>query len=402
MKIWVVSNLPPPIHGVSVFNTLLLRELDRHGIAFRFFRVGSKDHAARLGFFEPRKMFRDAWTVARFFVESLMARLRSAEPQILYFTPSQSGPCIYRDALISAIGRWHLNRVVGHIHGCGWLALQSLGGIEAAVMERALRKCDAVICLGETFAARMRRATRLHCVAINTGTPPMPDALPKRLPLSGQNISLLFLSNFMASKGLLAAAEATRILRGRGNRVVLNCAGFWREAHFEREFQQRFGPEIEAGTIRVVGPADDARKESLLRESHFLLLPISNPLEGQPLALVEAMSCGVVPLTTNQGGIPDLMRFAWASRLVAPEFDQPEGLVSALESIMAIPGQYEELSRRCLDQQRSSLTFARCAEEIIAVLRGEEPLPRERDDWNREDRDSLQGLCEPVGTEETK
>src|SRR5437667_10709469 len=121
----------------------------------------------------------------------------------------------------------------------------------------------------------MHRATGLNCVAINNVTPPIPYALPKRFPPPGENISLLFLSNFMASKGLLTAAEATRILRVRGYQVVLNCAGFWREASSEREFKEQFQPELEASTIRVVGPADDAMKASLLREAHFLLLPIS-------------------------------------------------------------------------------------------------------------------------------
>jgi glycosyltransferase involved in cell wall biosynthesis len=368
MKLWIVSNLPPPVHGVSVFNALLVRELRRSKIVTKFYRVGSQEHAARLGLFEPRKLVRDAWTLLRFLVSASLAKIREAGPHVLYFTPSQSGLSVYRDLMVSGLGRRLLGRVVGHIHGCGWITLRKAGGPESTTMMRALRQCDAVICLGETFAGQMHLETGLRCVAVNNGTPEVPGAVPKQLPSGGNTIHLLFLSNFILSKGLFIAAEAAQILRGRGYVVTLKCAGSWRDIATSQAFDRKFRSEVDAGVIRVVGPVDEAKKASLFQEAHFFLLPTRYPLEGQPLALIEAMSWGVVPLTTDQGGIPDLMRFEGGSQLASSELGSPHGLARGVESMVRSPGRYEELSSRCLARHRSALTFTECARQIINLL----------------------------------
>jgi glycosyltransferase involved in cell wall biosynthesis len=74
---------------------------------------------------------------------------------------------------------------------------------------------------------------------------------------------------------------------------------------------------MDRGAIQFLGKVEGHRKEKALLEAHFLVLPTRYPHEGQPLVLIEAMSAGAVPVTTDQGGIPDLMSFAGSERLVS-------------------------------------------------------------------------------------
>jgi glycosyltransferase involved in cell wall biosynthesis len=46
--------------------------------------------------------------------------------------------------------------------------------------------------------------------------------------------------------------------------------------------------------------------ERLIPQAHVLLLP--SELEAFGLAALEAMACGVVPVATNAGGVPELIR----------------------------------------------------------------------------------------------
>jgi glycosyltransferase involved in cell wall biosynthesis len=118
------------------------------------------------------------------------------------------------------------------------------------------------------------------------------------------------------------------------------------------------------------GKVDGHHKEEALLETHFLVLPTRYPHEGQPLVLIEAMSAGAVPVTTDQGGILDLMSFAGSERLVSPSHETGPGVARTIEALVREPGEYEALSALCLERFRSHLTIDRCATEILAVVRG--------------------------------
>jgi glycosyltransferase involved in cell wall biosynthesis len=86
--------------------------------------------------------------------------------------------------------------------------------------------------------------------------------------------------------------------------------------------------------------------------------------------LIEAMSAGAVPVTTDQGGIPDLMSFAGSERLISPSHETGPGVARTIEALVREPVEYETLSTLCLERFRSHLTIDRCATEILAVVRG--------------------------------
>ena len=369
-EIWLVSNLPPPVHGVAVFNASLLDELERREVPVRVFRVGS-DRADRIGQFSISKSVREGFLLVSFLSAAFRRRLRGGGRTILYFTPSQGGPAVFRDAVVAMIGSACLDRVIGHIHGCGWLDRVREGGLVARAMKRALSSCHHVICLGDGFTHAMRAATGIDCVAVDNGTRSVRDGNRRVLPSHGMPLQILFLGNFIRSKGLWAAAEATEILLHRGLSVRLKCAGSWRSETERFEFEERFGDGMSRGAIQFLGRVDGKDKEEALLEAHVLVLPTRYPHEGQPLVLIEAMSAGAVPVTTDQGGIPDLMSFAGSERLVSASHDTGLGVARTIEALVREPEEYEALSARCLERFRSHLTMDRCVTEILAVIRGD-------------------------------
>jgi len=369
-EIWLVSNLPPPVHGVAVFNASLLDELERREVPVRVFQVGS-DRAERIGRFSVVKSVREGFLLVPFLAVAVWRRLRGGGRTILYFTPSQGGPAVFRDVVVATIGSACLGRVIGHVHGCSWLDRYREGGLVARAMKRALSSCHQVICLGDGFTRAMRAAMGLDCVAVGNGTPAVRGGNKRALPAHGTPLQLLFLGNFIRSKGLWAAAEATEILLHRGLSVRLKCAGSWRSETERLEFEDRFGDGMSGGAIQFLGRVDGKDKEEVLLEAHVLVLPTRYPHEGQPLVLIEAMSAGTVPVTTDQGGIPDLMSFAGSERLVSASHETGCGIARTIEALIREPGEYEALSARCLERFRSHLRMDRCVTEILAVIRGD-------------------------------
>jgi glycosyltransferase involved in cell wall biosynthesis len=126
----------------------------------------------------------------------------------------------------------------------------------------------------------------------------------------------------------------------------------------------------------IVGPADVIRKDELFGMASFLIFPTRYPLEGQPLVILEAMSRGVVPITTDQGGIPDLLPFDRTELMVSRRHDEAGGISVTLERLIGDSALYERLSSKCLEYFERHLTLGRCTDQILSAIRGDvDPVP---------------------------
>jgi glycosyltransferase involved in cell wall biosynthesis len=85
-----------------------------------------------------------------------------------------------------------------------------------------------------------------------------------------------------------------------------------------------------ADTVDVVGWVGPAHRDRLLAEWAILVLPSYS--EGLPMAVLEAMANGAVPVTTAVGAIPEVVTDGVSGLLVKP--GEPEQLASALRSLI--------------------------------------------------------------------
>jgi glycosyltransferase involved in cell wall biosynthesis len=366
-EIWIVSNFPPPVHGVAAFNAALIDELSRRGIAHRTFSIGTRGALRDVARPGVTKTINDAAVILRLGVALARARAAGRMPAAIYFTPCQGGAGVLRDVAVACAARGFGGRLVAHIHGCAWLARWQHGGWQARAMEAALRACDRALCLGPTFAAKLHAATGLPCLGINNGVAAVARAPDLRAPAPGARIELLFLSNLYRAKGLWIAAAAVRALTRRGLDVRLRCAGAWLFDHEREDFIAGFAAELAVGAIELVGFADDDAKARLFASSHFFVLPIPGDVEGQPLALLEAMAHGVVPITTTAGGMVDLFPTG-STHLASAAHIDPERVADRIAMLSRDPAAYARAAHRVLAHQRAALTMTRCTDEVVRAL----------------------------------
>jgi FkbM family methyltransferase len=83
-------------------------------------------------------------------------------------------------------------------------------------------------------------------------------------------------------------------------------------------------------TINVVGWLDAAERDALLSTAHVFLLPSHD--EGLPMALLETMACGLVPLTTAVGSIGEAVRDGVTGLLVPP--NHPDQIAEVLGTLI--------------------------------------------------------------------
>lgn len=123
----------------------------------------------------------------------------------------------------------------------------------------------------------------------------------------GEAPLLLFLSNLIPSKGVYVLLDACRILRERGLDFVCDFVGGETKeidrATFEAAVKER-GLE---GIVCYQGPKYGEEKEVYWQRADIFVFPTFYYNECFPLVLLEAMQHRLPIVSSNEGGIPDII-----------------------------------------------------------------------------------------------
>lgn len=305
MKLLVLAQTPPPLHGQSRMVQLLVAGLPDRGVALHHVPLNLSRDSADIGRWRPGKVL----AVLR---AGLAARRagRAAGCDTLYYVPAPARRgALYRDWVVMLLCRARFGRLVLHWHASGlgewlrtrataperWLTQRLLGGADLAIVLAGALRTDAAVL----------RPARI--VVVPNGIPdPCPDG-PTRPPVADQPRQVLFLGLGAEDKGLFAAAsavlEANR--RAGANRFTFVAAGAFADQATAARFAALAGthPSVLRHAGFVTGPAKDA----LLRASFCLCLPTRYPHEAQPLVLLEAMAYDLPVIATDWRGIAETL-----------------------------------------------------------------------------------------------
>jgi colanic acid/amylovoran biosynthesis glycosyltransferase len=179
-------------------------------------------------------------------------------------------------------------------------------------------------------------------------------------------LRVLMPANFVAVKGHSTLIQAVDLLARRGIAVHLELAG---DGSLEKAIRGQVSRLDLGQNVRFLGRVSHERLLERLRSGawHVVILPsvMTNigEEEGIPVALMEAMACGIPVIGTETGGIPELLRDG--AGLVVPPNDPP-ALAEALRSLAGRPALRIELGaqgRKRIDQHFRIETVAEALEE---------------------------------------
>lgn len=375
----LLGPLPPPYHGQSMAFAALVEGLAERGVPFQvhdlFPEKRPDAQVAGAGWRRARQLM---GVTARF----LGWVLRTPRTTV-YITIAQSRLGFLRDAVMIWAARAGGHRIVVHLHGGnydGFYAAQP--GWLQWVVRATLRQCSSVLVLGDRLRAMFdfEPALRDRVQVVPNGLPiarpvPMPA---KRLPPLGAPVQLLFLSNLVESKGYFDVLEAVDHLVNRyGLAVECHFAGRFlcnptddvrvtseaqARALFEVEVRQR-GLE---SRISVHGVVAGREKDSLLDRCHFFLLPTNYDNEGQPIALIEAMSVGAVVISTAYRAIPELVEDGVTGHLVP--YRRPDLIAQRVRALMVCSAEFERMSAAALTRFTEQFTREAHLRKLIPQL----------------------------------
>lgn len=296
-KILAVGPTPPPLNGMSVATGYLMqtRAADRLGIRLI-------DTADRRGLGNVGKL--DFGNIALAFIHGarFWTALLTVWPTVVYVPIAQNTLGFLRDSLFLIPARLTGRRVVIHVHGGHFGDFySSAGAIMRLLVRFCLSRAVAVVVLGECLRGMLDdvvSADRVHVVPNGIDIPQCDDTSPD----AG---FVLWLSKMDATKGYVDVLEAVPAVLDAVPDARFVFAGEWLFAADERRARDFVESRGIADHVTFAGPVAGDPKDALLSSAAVFALPTRYRYEGQPYAILEAMSRGVPVVTSPAGCIAE-------------------------------------------------------------------------------------------------
>jgi glycosyltransferase involved in cell wall biosynthesis len=143
------------------------------------------------------------------------------------------------------------------------------------------------------------------------------------------SVKILYLSNYIRSKGVLDLIDAVEILAGNATNFHVELVGNPYDLsikYLEEYIQEKKLQHL----ITVGGPKYNEDKYEALRNAGLFVFPTHN--DAFPNALLEAMQFGLPCITTTEGGIPDMIDDGITGFIITP--GDKEGMSRAILTLL--------------------------------------------------------------------
>jgi glycosyltransferase involved in cell wall biosynthesis len=297
--ILIIGPFPLPVHGCSLANEILLNQLKKNSaVEVSIINTNSENVSSKeVGKFSVKKILS--------FLKSYknLALIRRAD--IVYTTPGQTFYGIAKYIPFYSLCLKYKVPYIIHVHG-NHLGneYKELKGFKNKIFKHYISKAAGGIVLSASLKDNFEGLLPADKVFVveNFAQDNLTEEAVIDKPVD--MVRLLYLSNLMKEKGILDFLIALSKLKADGLIFKADIAGKI-EDESTNEIRQRL--EELKDCVTYHGIVHGQAKIDLLKNSNVFILPTYYKMEGQPIALIEAMATGNILLTTKHAGIPDIV-----------------------------------------------------------------------------------------------
>lgn len=308
-RVLFIGALPPPVHGSAVVcQQIKDSELINNAFDCDWVNLSTSRHLEEIGKITLAKPFRLLWALLK-----ELWLLMTKHYDLCYLAITCHGSGFLKDSPFVLMCKIFRKKIIIHQHNKGmendvdrwpyrWLLPLCYKNAKVILLswylypdiEKIVKKEDVFICpngikVSDSITFNYNKET-------DTSLSKETNKIPR----------LLFLSNLIESKGVFVLLDALKILKDKGYSFVCDFVGGETKEidarRFNEEVKKRGLNEIAIYHCRKYGK----EKEDAFEQSDVFVLPTFDEAFG--LVNLEAMSHKKPVVSTNEGGIPDVIK----------------------------------------------------------------------------------------------
>lgn len=294
-RILFVGPLPPPVHGFSVINQVMLDKLRERSKVANFSRTHCEENFSTS---LPHSL-RRICAVLLFF--RLLLNAARLSPKILYLGLSGGYGQVF-DLIVVLIARFY--RINVYIHHHSFAYLNSKSAIASILFKSATSSKHIVLCakmaqqLESVYGVSSSAVVVLSNAAFQYPLQSVEASTTKE-----QGLIIGFLSNITKDKGIFEFIQVLRLLKQHGIQFRAEVAG-----PLDKNIASIFMAAVsELPELVYLGPAYGASKQEFFGRTDILLFPSNYANEAEPVTILEAQESGCYVVASRRGCIPTML-----------------------------------------------------------------------------------------------
>lgn len=299
-KILFILHLPPPIHGAAMMGKYIQgSELINSSFDCYCINLATADSLSDIGHVSSKKLLRYLLLLRHIF-----HIVREIRPELVYITPNAGGKAFFKDFIVVQMLKSMGCKVIAHYHNKGVSTYQSKWFYNF-LYKRFFTNLK-VILLAENLYKDITRYVKRNDVYICPNG--IPNSRKEELEASRNNAvpHLLFLSNLLISKGVIVLLDALKILEEKEYTFICQLVGGETGEISAVQLLEEVKKRKLNDMVTYVGRKIGEEKESFLRQADIFVFPTYYETFG--LVILEAMEYKLPVISTNEGGIPDIVK----------------------------------------------------------------------------------------------
>lgn len=297
IKVLLIGPISPPVTGCSVVNDLVLEKLNQEeGFKVTCINRAYPEFNEAIGEFSFKKFF--------FYISQYFQATKIFSTDITYIAIGLTFFGVLKDAPFVLFSKLLGKQVIIHIHG-NYLKTQYaiLSGLKKNIFRYILSRANKGIVSSELLKDNLTPFLSDDKIFW------MPYFVEKTLKhitvkdvVNINGLNILYLSNLMEGKGIFDVFEALKVLNDKDVPYKAKIVG-----GIDLEQEEKIFDYINTNpNIEYCKPIRGQEKIDAYLASNVFILPTYYKMEGQPIALLEAMLTGHIIITTNHAGILDI------------------------------------------------------------------------------------------------
>lgn len=352
MKILITAPSLEMSENVSGISSVVSQIIEHSRNEFYHFTAGRRD-GEKIGF---------GWILRQIFIApSIFWKINREKPEIVHINTALTTLSILRDAILTRTTKFANSKVLLHLHGGRFFTQDFSSGFLKRLCEKMLRRADAVLVLSESERNFIETNWKNLNVKILENAVSIENFEKKKNKTNEKTI--IFLGRLHEDKGLREIIETCRVLKNEEFNFRFRCFGKGEaKDFFVAEMSKILGEKFYYG-----GVISGAEKRKELAESDVFLLP--SRYEGLPVALLEAMAAGCVPIVSNVGSIGSVIEDNISGFLVEPQ-NIPQ-LAEKLKAILSDKinlGIIQENARKTVEERFNLKIYIEKLEQIYEEI----------------------------------
>jgi len=308
LRVLFIMHMPPPVHGAAMVGKYIHdSKIVNETFDCRFENMMLARNLEDIGKGGVRKIFDLIAQLKRF-----KNAISAFKPDVVYITPNAAGGAFYKDFIVVQYIKRCLRKYVGktvpvllHYHNKGvstrhdklldnFLYKRFFKNVKVMLLANALKEdvkkyvkaCDVMVC---------------------------PNGIPQTLvyePKAERNNDIpqiLFLSNLIISKGVIVLIDALKLLKDQGLKFHCIFVGGETDEINARKFAELLNDRGLDDSVEYVGKKYGDEKKQYFENADVFAFPSFYHNEAFPLVNLEAMEYKLPVISTNEGGIPDMV-----------------------------------------------------------------------------------------------